>query len=96
MAAAASAATDQAVERALANLPELAERLADLPQRAIRRLYDALDLQVRYHPKDRTLDIELTLTAAIGSIGVLAVDHQLPVQVCSVPPVGFEPTLSEV
>ena len=80
------------VETALANLPGL----AGLPQRAIRRLYDALDLQIRYHPGDRTLDIELTLTTAIGRIDTLAGDHGIAVQVCSVPPVGFEPTLSEV
>ncbi|WP_203935325.1 recombinase family protein, partial [Virgisporangium ochraceum] len=71
------------IESALQRLPELGEQLRDLPQRTVRRLYDALDLRISYDPADRTLDIELTLTAAIGQITTMEDDQ---VRVCSVPP----------
>jgi hypothetical protein len=73
------------IESALQRLPDLGEQLRDLPQRTVRRLYDALDLRISYDPGDRTLDIELTLTAAIGQITTIEDDQ---VRVCSVPPAG--------
>jgi site-specific DNA recombinase len=84
---------DQTTE-ALARLPQLAEHLADMPQPALRRLYDALDLQIRYQPTERILDVQITLTDAIADISPLAPpDHRMgpASQVCSVPPAGFEP-----
>lgn len=81
---------------ALARLPQLAEHLTDLPQPALRRLYDALNLQISYQPAERILDVQITLIGVIADISAMApADHPAgpAVQVCSVPPVGFEPTL---
>jgi CheY-like chemotaxis protein len=79
---------------ALARLPHLAAHLADMPQPALRRLYDALDLQINYQPAERAVDVQITLTDAITDTTTLAPSDQ-PVgpeaQVCSVPPAGFEP-----
>jgi hypothetical protein len=63
---------------ALTRLPQIADRLGDLPQAALRRLYDALDLQIRYQPADHAVDIEITLTDAIGDINPPAPpDHRV-------------------
>jgi hypothetical protein len=60
-----------------------------MPQAALRRLYDAIDLHIRYQPGDRAVDIEITLTSGIGDISALAPpdDRVGPAsQVCSVHP----------
>jgi site-specific DNA recombinase len=80
--------------QALARLPELADGIADLPQGDLRRLYNALDVRVMYQPVDRAIDIEITLTDAIGDISALPPpDNRMgpASQFCSVPPAGFEP-----
>jgi hypothetical protein len=82
---------------ALTRLPQVAEGLADMPRAMLRKLYDAIDLHIRYQPGDRAVDIEITLTDGIGDITALAPpEHRVgpASQVCSVPPVGFEPTLN--
>jgi hypothetical protein len=82
--------------QALARLPQLADGLADLPQGDLRGLYNALDVRVMYQPVDRAIDIEITLTDAIGDISALAPpDNRVgpASQFCSVPPAGFEPAL---
>ena len=82
---------------ALARLPEVADNLADRPQPALRLLYDVLNIKIQYQPGEHAVDVEITLTDAIGDTTTLAPPDQ-PVgpasQVCSVPPVGFEPTLN--
>ena len=82
---------------ALARLPEVADNLADRPQPALRLLYDALNIKIQYQPGEHAVEVEITLTDAIGDTATLAPPDQ-PVgpasQVCSVPPVGFEPTLN--
>ena len=80
---------------AFAHLPDIAGHLADLPQPALRRLYDALGLQITYQPEQRSLEVEITLTAGInGPKASAPADNRMGLasQVCSVPPVGFEPT----
>jgi hypothetical protein len=37
---------------ALTGPPRIADGLADMPQAALRRLYDAIDLHIRYQPGD--------------------------------------------
>ena len=82
------------IYRALETLP-LADRLGDLPQAAVRRLYDALDLKIHYHPGDRAIDLDVTLARAIPGCEPPDPDGRA-LLVCLVPRVGFEPTLSEV
>jgi hypothetical protein len=65
-----------------------------MPQPALRRLYESLDLQIRYQLVERVLDVQITLTDAIGDPNELAPpDHKVgpASQVCSVPPAGLEP-----
>lgn len=60
---------------------------------------DALDLQIKYQPTERVPDVQITLTNAIADISPLAPpDHRVgpASHACPVPPVGVEPTLSEV
>jgi hypothetical protein len=76
---------------ALTRLPQLAENLADRPQPILRRLYGALDLRLRYQPSERAVDIEFTLTDAIGDMSALvSPEHRVgpTSQVCSVHPTG--------
>lgn len=88
---AATASTPSDVDEivhALARLLHLADRIADLPQAELHRLYDALNLQVRYQSAERVIDVEITPTSGIAGTKQSAPSGK-PVgplsQVCSVP-----------
>ncbi len=51
----------------LDRLPLLADRLAGLPQRELRALFDALQLKLVYQPADHAIDVDLTLAAVDGA-----------------------------
>ena len=73
----------------LDRIPVLAENLADMPQAELRALFDRLQLEVAYHPAESALDVSITLFGEEGSPFSAAEASED----CSVPPVGFEPTL---
>ena len=70
----------------LERLPTLGQRLAELPRAELRALFESLQLTVTYFPDTRDAVVEITLRAGTTK------GHD-DAQVCSVPPVGFEPTL---
>jgi hypothetical protein len=54
------------ITEALNRLPELADTLVGRPPEDLHALYEAFDVQVRYHPEDRVADVEITLADAPG------------------------------
>lgn len=79
---------------ALARLPVLSGELKDMPEPALRALFESLGLTITYIPGKRAFDIQITL--ADGSDGTdNGEDRNDPagwtggsVQTCSVPPPG--------
>ena len=71
----------------LDRLPLLADRLAGLPQRELRALFDALQLKLVYQPADLAIDVDLTLAAVDGGEAPATESAE----VWSVPPAGLEP-----
>jgi hypothetical protein len=49
------------ITAALVRLPQLAVGLSDMPEPALRHLYESLDLLLRYHPDDRSIAVQVTL-----------------------------------
>jgi hypothetical protein len=55
------------ITEALTRIPELADTLVGRPAEDLHALFEAFDVQVRYHPEDHVADVEITLVNAPGA-----------------------------